>query len=146
MLQVKLDGKIVVPTMTGEAEKLAVVDQAGKRYALVQKGAQLRAWSGDTNENAVDCAVVDELPPALGEIFETTLPSGKFDSAGREIGYTVGLRDNGVDFYAWVQNARRVKGEWKDFGVAQRSKKFGSQVEANRWAYATAKERIAKLA
>jgi hypothetical protein len=66
MLQVKLDGKIVVPTMTGEAEKLAVVDQAGKRYALVQKGLQLRAWSGNPDENAIDCNVVDELPPAAG--------------------------------------------------------------------------------
>lgn len=88
--------------------------------------------------------------PELGEIFETTLPAGKKDSAGREIGFTVGLRDNGVDFYAWVQNARLVKGtaingEWKDFGVSQRSKKFTSQDAARRWAYSTARDRIAKL-
>lgn len=146
MLQVKLDGKIEVTTFSGMVEKLAVVDNAGKRYALVQKGGKTAAWSGDTTENAVECAVVDELPPALGETFETTLPSGKFDGAGREIGYTVGLRDNGVDFYAWVQNARRTKSEWKDFGTPQRSKRFDNQAAANRWAYATAKERIAKLA
>lgn len=82
---------------------------------------------------------------AFGDAFETTLRAGKKDTAGREIGFTVGLNDNSVDFHAWVQNARLVKGEWKDFGVCQRSKRFGSQDEARRWAYATAKERIAKL-
>lgn len=86
----------------------------------------------------------------LGETFETNLGSGKFDDKGREIGYTVGFRDNGTDFYAWVQNARRVivKGgfEWRDFGVPQRSKCFASQAEANKWAYTTARARIAKLA
>lgn len=86
----------------------------------------------------------------LGEIFETTIASGKLDTKGREIGYTVGLRDNGVDFYAWVQNARLVKGsavsgEWKEFGVAQRSKKFTSQKAATGWAYRTANDRIANL-
>jgi hypothetical protein len=82
----------------------------------------------------------------LGDTFENHLDSGKVDAAGRRIGYIVGLRDNGVDFYAWVQNARQVKGEFVDFGVQQRSKKFASQVEATNWAYRTAKERIAKLA
>ena len=86
----------------------------------------------------------------LGDIFETTLPSGKKDTAGREIGFTVCLRDNGVDFFAWVQNARLVKGsaisgEWAAFGVHQRSKKFTSAKEASRWAYATARDRIANL-
>lgn len=87
----------------------------------------------------------------LGEIFETTITSGKFDTAGREIGYTVGLRDNGTDFYAWVQNARRAPKKvdgcdvWNDFGVAQRSKKFASAEAAKRWAYSTAHDRIANL-
>lgn len=88
--------------------------------------------------------------PALGEIFETTLPANKKDGKGREIGFTVGLRDNGVDFYAWVQNARLVKGttisgEWADFGVGQRSKKFTSAKAASSWAYGAARDRIAKL-
>ena len=82
----------------------------------------------------------------FGEIFEAVLEAGKKDSKGREIGYIVGLRDNGTDFRAWVQNARFVKGDWSDFGVIQRSKSFRSQEEATRWAYSTAKERIAKLA
>lgn len=82
----------------------------------------------------------------FGDMFETFMGSGKFDAKGREIGWTVGFRDNGTDFHAWVQNARRLKnGEFHDFGVAQRSKKFDSQEAANRWAYATAKARIAKL-
>lgn len=82
----------------------------------------------------------------LGETLENYMRSGRYDSKGREIGYIVGLRDDGVNFYAWVQNARRVSGgEWKDFGVIQRSKCFKSQALATRWAYATANERIAKL-
>lgn len=80
-----------------------------------------------------------------GDIFETAVSSGKVDSKGREIGYLVIFRDNGTDFRALVQNARKVKGEWKEFGVPQRSKSFSSQIEANRWAYATAKARIANL-
>lgn len=84
--------------------------------------------------------------PAMGELFETFIGSGKFDAKGREIGWTVGLRDNGVDFHAWVQSARRVKGgEFHDFGVAQRSKKFSSQDAARSWAYTTAKTRVTNL-
>lgn len=87
--------------------------------------------------------------PAFGEALETFLPTGKLDVAGRHIGFIVGLNDNGVDFHAWVQNARSAKGfpfaDMKDFGVRQRSKRFGSQVEATAWAYRTAKERTAKL-
>ena len=81
----------------------------------------------------------------MNEAFETFLPSHKKDSKGRLIGYIVGLRDDGVNFYAWVQNSRMVNGNFSDFGVVQRSKCFKSQEAANRWAYATAKQRIAKL-
>ena len=82
----------------------------------------------------------------FGEIFETYLGSGKKDGKGREIGWIVGFNDNGVDFHAWVQNARSTKpGQFEQFGVSQRSKRFGTQGEANTWAYRTAKERIAKL-
>lgn len=80
-----------------------------------------------------------------GDVTEINVRSGRFDSKGREIGYIVGFRDNGTDFRAYVQNARRVAGEWKEFGVPQRSKSFRSQAEATRWAWATANERIAKL-
>lgn len=82
----------------------------------------------------------------MNDIFENFLSTGKKDSKGRDIGYVVGLRDDGTTFYAWVQNTRRVNGEWKEFGVQQRSKAFTSQASATHWAYATAKERIAKLA
>ena len=80
-----------------------------------------------------------------GDITETHLRSGRFDSKNREIGYIVGFRDNGTDFRAYVQNARRVAGEWQEFGVQQRSKSFTSQAAATAWAYATAQGRIAKL-
>lgn len=80
-----------------------------------------------------------------GDITESYIRSGRYDSKNREIGYIVGFRDNGVDFRAYVQNARRVAGEWKEFGVQQRSKSFTSQAAATRWAYATANERIAKI-
>ena len=93
---------------------------------------------------------MNQTPAAapLGEIFETFVSSGKFDAKGREIGFTVGFRDNGVDFFAWVQASRRVggpSGEFSDFGPVQRSKKFGTMAAANAWAYGTARERIAKL-
>lgn len=80
-----------------------------------------------------------------GEITQSYIRSGRYDSKGREIGYIVGFRDNGEDFRAYVQNARRVAGEWQEFGVRQRSKSFKSQDAANRWAYATANDRIAKI-
>ena len=80
-----------------------------------------------------------------GEVFETHVRSGRYDSKNREIGYIVGFRDNGTDFRAYVQNARRVNGEWIEFGVQQRSKSFNSQESAKTWAYATAHERISKL-
>lgn len=79
------------------------------------------------------------------DLTEIYLRSGRWDRNGREIGYVVGLNNNGVTFAAWVQNARRVKGEWKEFGVRQRSKTFASQEAATKWAYQTAQERIAKL-
>ena len=81
----------------------------------------------------------------MNDALETFVPSHKKDSKGRLIGYTVGLRDDGVNFYAWVQNSRFNNGIFSDFGVRQRSKCFASQKAATLWAYATAKERIAKL-
>ena len=80
-----------------------------------------------------------------GELTEATVRSGRFDNKDREIGFTVGFRDNGEDFHAYVQNARRVAGQWQDFGVIQRSKSFTSQAAATAWAYATAQKRIAAL-
>jgi hypothetical protein len=76
---------------------------------------------------------------------EVWLGSGKFDAKQREIGYIVGLNDNGTEFAAWVQNGRMIGRDFKDFGVTQRSKTFSSQQEATSWAYKTAKERIANL-
>jgi hypothetical protein len=82
----------------------------------------------------------------LGEIYQNFLRTGRYDNKGREIGYVVGLRDDGTNFYAWVQNTRRIDGEWEEFGAQQHSKCFASQSAATNWAYATAKQRIAKLA
>ena len=80
-----------------------------------------------------------------GEIVETFMGANRCDDKGREIGFIVGFRDNGADFRAYVQNARRVAGAWKEFGVMQRSKSFACQAAATAWAYATAKDRIAKV-
>lgn len=80
-----------------------------------------------------------------GEIVLNYLRSGRWDSKGREIGYIVAFRDNGTDFRAYVQNARKINGGWEEFGARQRSKSFRSQNEATRWAYQTAQERISKL-
>lgn len=80
-----------------------------------------------------------------GEVTENFVRSGRWDSKGREIGYIVVFRDNGSDFRAYVQNARKVNGEWIEFGVRQRSKSFSSQDAATRWAYQAAQERISKL-
>jgi len=81
----------------------------------------------------------------FGDITESYIRSGRTDSKGREIGYVVGLRDDGTTFYAWVQNARQVNGQWVEFGVQQRSKAFASQAAATAWAYATANQRISKI-
>ena len=81
----------------------------------------------------------------FGEPFETFIGTGKRDSKGREIGFIVGLNDDGSDFRAWVQAARRTgPGEFADFGPRQRSKSFTSQAEATCWAYSTAHERMAR--
>lgn len=76
---------------------------------------------------------------------EVWIGSGKFDSKGREIGYIVGLNDNGEQFAAWVQNGRKKNDTFKDFGVIQRSKFFPSQQAATTWAYSTAKQRLANI-
>ena len=82
----------------------------------------------------------------LGPIFETFVHANKRDDKGRHIGYVVGMRDNGVNFYSWVQNARYLgNGEWVEFGVTQRSRCFDSLQASRNWAYATARQRIAKL-
>jgi len=113
------------------------IDSAEKRpyYVLIE-----------TN-NALEGKTMNLInQPATSEEFETFLSANKIDSKGREIGYIVGLSDNGTDFYVWVQNARRIKaGDWFEFGVRQRSKRFGSQEEATRYGHRVAKERIAKL-
>jgi hypothetical protein len=80
-----------------------------------------------------------------GDIFETYLGSGRKDNKGREIGFLVALVDNGIDFRALVQNARRVNGDWQEFGVRQRSKSYKSQEQATRFGYAIAHQRIAAL-
>lgn len=82
---------------------------------------------------------------AYNERFETALPSTKFDSKGRQIGYLVIFVDNGTDFRACVQNARLINKDWVAFGATQNSRGFKSQKEASTWAYSTAKERISKL-
>jgi hypothetical protein len=81
----------------------------------------------------------------FNDMTETYLRSGRYDSKGREIGFIVGLNNNGSAFAAWVQNARRIGNEWKEFGVQQRSKMFSSQDAATNWAYSTARKRIANL-
>lgn len=80
-----------------------------------------------------------------GDIIKNFMRTGVVDTKGREIGFAVVFRDNGTDFRAYVQNTRLIKGEWQEFGVPQKSKSFTSQDQANRWAYAAAKERIAKV-
>lgn len=85
------------------------------------------------------------MEAAFGTPVETFVGSGKKDSKGREIGFTVGLNDNGTDFHVWVQASRRVGHDFNDFGVRQRSVRFASQEAATTWGYATARARIANL-
>lgn len=81
----------------------------------------------------------------IEQAFETVMASTKTDSKGRLIGYIIGMNDNGVEFAAWVQNARKVNGKWVAFGATQRSKRFESQAKATVWAYLTARDRVEKL-
>lgn len=98
------------------------------------------------HKNTVNPGAIVHPVAEYGDVFENHLRSGRYDSKGREIGFIVGFRDNGTDFRAYVQNARRINGEFVEFGVRQRSKSFKTKEAANRWAYATANDRIAKLA
>lgn len=98
-----------------------------------------------TETTSTETTALEDMGFKKENIFETFLTAGLFDSKGREVGYIVGMNDNGTDFRAWVQNARSVKGDFSDFGVMQRTKGFASKEAARTWAYATAKERIAKL-
>ena len=95
----------------------------------------------DTNGNTFDTA-------NMTEVF---IGSGKLDQKNREKGFVVGFNtaDTGK-VAAWVQAGRRLRGlqvgkSFFDFGVSQRSKLFDTQEQATAWAYATAKERTAKL-
>lgn len=88
----------------------------------------------------------DQVKAEFGEMFEGFVASDKVDAAGKRIGFIVKFRDNGTDFYAWVQKGKSTGlHNWEKFGALQRGKKFSSQKQATDWAYATAKERIANL-
>jgi hypothetical protein len=78
-------------------------------------------------------------------MMQSWMGSGKLDSKGREIGFVVGLNDNGEQYAAWVQSGRMIGRDFSDFGVPQRAKYFKTQAEATNWAYSTAKQRIANL-
>lgn len=69
MLKVKFDGQIEAPTFTGTTMMLAVADKFGNRYALLECGrtGQLRAWNLDTNENSVDCTIVQSFETTSGQ-------------------------------------------------------------------------------
>ena len=81
----------------------------------------------------------------MDEALEVFVGSGKLDKQGREIGFTVGLRQMQDGAYAWVQAARRSGHDFNDFGVKQRSRRFDTMEAANAWAYSTANRRIADL-
>jgi len=80
-----------------------------------------------------------------GEITQLYMNSDTRDSKGRQVGFIIVFRDNGEDFRAYVQNARRVNNEWEEFGVRQPSKSFQDQPTATLWAFETARQRVAKL-
>jgi len=91
----------------------------------------------ETVQNPNDFLMTDPI--------ETFIGSGIKDSKGREVGWVVGLRNDGFNYFAWVQNARKLNHKFSDFGVKQRSVCFESQEEAVQWAYTTAKQRVANL-
>jgi hypothetical protein len=88
---------------------------------------------------------VTDMANDYNDLFEAYIGTGRNDNKGREVGWVVGLNNNGTTFAAWVQNARKVNGEWKEFGVQQRSRSFPSQAIATAWAYATAQVRRHKF-
>ncbi len=68
------------------------------------------------------------------------------DAKGRVFGYTAVITEmsDGATL-ACVQKCVKTRDGYKSWGAAQRSKKFSSTKEARRWAFATQKERGAKL-
>lgn len=83
--------------------------------------------------------------PILNYPVETFMSAGVVDGAGREVGVTIGMRDNGYQFFAWVQDSRREKGHFYDFGAQQPCREFHTQREAIGWSHRAARERIAKV-
>lgn len=134
-------------------------------YSLGMHGISIDAYSdngfsiesGTEAEQAINsCGYTLELGQKLEVVqnpndflmtdpIESFVGSGIKDSKGREIGWVVGLRNDGINFYAWVQNARSFNYNFSDFGVKQKSVCFTSQEEATRWAYTTAKQRVANF-
>jgi hypothetical protein len=83
--------------------------------------------------------------PEWSDPLESFVGTAIKDSKGREVGWIVGLRNDGINYYAWVQNARKLNHKFSDFGVKQRSVCFTTQEQATLWAYTTAKQRVANF-
>lgn len=79
-----------------------------------------------------------------GDITQIWVGAAINDGKGREIGWAIGLNDNGDDYAAWVQSARRTSAGFSDFGPRQASRSFTTQEQATAWAFSEAKARVAK--
>ena len=80
-----------------------------------------------------------------GDITQIWMGAAINDSKGREIGWTIGLRDNGSEYAAWVQASRKTGAcKFADFGPCQASRSFDTQEQATAWTFGEAKERVAK--
>lgn len=90
---------------------------------------------------------IDHKAQFANESSLPTIDSGKVDSKGRAIGFTVYVWQwvKTGEWYASVQNARFINGKWEDFGVKQRGKKYISEDAAKSTATMIAKSRVNNL-
>lgn len=129
---------------TSNGNKSAVVYCNGKE-AIASFPAKLNAGRIPSLDDAAE-VVATKWP--IRTTNNSTLPaidSGKKDGKGRPIGFIVYVYQwiATGDWYASVQNARLVKGQWKNFGVGQRAKKYATEDDAKRNALVIARVRAA---
>lgn len=90
----------------------------------------------------------NDLGETLGEAIQTFERTNEEKGTGRVFGYIFGIRPvvGSREVYAWLQRGVADKsGDFKDYGVSQRSRKFDTLAQARAWQRAQFKKRAAGI-
>lgn len=90
----------------------------------------------------------NDLGETLGEAIQTFERTNEEKGTGRVFGYIFGIRPvvGSREVYAWLQRGVADKrGDFKDYGVSQRSRKFETLAQARAWQRAQFKKRTASI-